>query len=102
MAQATTQSGGRANIATGSFTGAGAAIDVELGFSPRYIKLINITDAISQEHIEGMPAGSVLNTTAAGANTIDTGSLILIEDNGFTVGAGAAINAKEYVWVASA
>lgn len=102
MAEATTQSGGRANIATGTFTGAGAAVDVELGFTPRYIELINVTDAIIQKHIEGMPSGSVLNTTAAGANSIDTGSLLLIDTNGFTVGAGAAISAKEYVWMASA
>lgn len=102
MAKATTQSGGRANVATGSFTGAGVAVDVELGFTPRYIKLMNITDVIGAEYVEGMPAGTVLITVTAGGETADTNSLIVVDENGFEVAAGAALDTKEYVWMALA
>lgn len=102
MATATSQSGGMANIATGSFTGAGAIVDVDLGFVPRYIKFVNVTDRITHEFIEGMAATTTLKAVAAGTLTADTTSALVVTDNGFTISAAAAIDAKACTWVAMA
>jgi len=102
MATATSQSAGRANITTGSLTGANAAVDVELGFTPRHIRLINVTDAITYEYIEGMAATTTMKTVTAGTFTADTNSILVVDGNGFTIAAAAAITAKKLVWVASA
>lgn len=98
---ATSQSWGRANIATGSFTGGGSEVDVELGFMPRFIKLINTTDVIIYEFIEGMADTATLKSVSAGANSVDTGSMLVPDANGFTVAAGAAVNGKDIVWMAA-
>lgn len=97
---ATSQSGGKANIATGSFTGAGAEVDIELGFNPRFIKLYNVTDATTYEFCEGMPSGATFKTVTGGAQTADTNSIIVPDVNGFTVAAAGAVSAKDIVWVA--
>lgn len=101
----TSQAQGIVNMATGSFTGAGAAVDVTLGFVPRRVHLINVTDRIEQMWQEGMAATTVLNRDAAGAGTANTGSLIVPTDStdsfrGFTIAAGAAVSGKEYVYTA--
>lgn len=100
MATATTQSGGKANVATGSFTGGGAEVDVELGFTPRYIKFVNVTDRTVFEFIEGMAATTTLKTVAAGTVTADTTSALVVDANGFTISAAAAVDAKAITWVA--
>lgn len=100
MVTATSQSQGMANVATGSFTGAGAAVDVDLGFVPRYVKLINVTDRTTYELVEGMAATTTLKAVAVGTMTADTASEIVLTDNGFTIAATAAVAAKACVWVA--
>jgi hypothetical protein len=97
---ATSQSGGRADIATGSFTGAGAEVDVELGFTPRYIKIMNMTDATTYEFCEGMADTQTMKTVTGGAMTVDTNSIIVPDAQGFVVAAGGAANGKDIVWVA--
>lgn len=97
---ATSQSSGHANIATGSFTGAGAAVDLELGFNPRYIKLFNMTDAMTYEFCEGMAATQTLKTVTAGTTTVDANSIIVPDQNGFAIAAAGAVNAKAFAWVA--
>jgi hypothetical protein len=51
----TSQSAGVVNYATGSYTGDGTAGDmtVAIGFTPRYVKLMNITDILFYEYWEG-------------------------------------------------
>ncbi len=103
---ATSNSQGIVNMATGSFTGDGAATAVTLGFLPRYVELINVTDRISQTWVEGMAATTTLNTAADGVRTANTSSLIVPKSTeadgykGFLIAAGAAVNAKAYVWTA--
>lgn len=102
---ATSQAQGIVNLATGSFTGAGAAVDVTCGFIPRRVHLINVTDRIQQIWQEGMAATTVLNIAADGTATADTGTLVEPTDRddtfrGFKIAAGAAVNAKVYVWSA--
>lgn len=107
MAVATSKSGGVVNMSTGSFTGAGAGVTVTLGFVPRRVHLINVTDRIEQIWQEGMAATTTINRDALGVGTANTSSLILPKGsaaadtyNGFLVAAGAAVNAKAYVWSA--
>lgn len=102
---ATTQDGGVSNLAVGSFTGAGAIVEVTCGFKPRYIKLINLTDRITQEWTYDMAATHTLNTAADGTMTDDTGSLLVAKGGadgyrGFAVAAAAAVNAKLYHYIA--
>lgn len=103
----TSNSAGIVNFATGSFTGDGTATEVTLGFVPRRVHLINVTDRIQQIWQEGMAATTVLNIAAAGTGTADTNSLIVAKGagatdtyQGFLIAAGAAVNAKAYVWSA--
>ena len=103
---ATSQAQGVVNMATGSFTGAGEAVDVICGFKPRRVHLINQTDRIQHVWQEGMAATHTLNIAAAGTATDNTSSHIVPKGGpdgsyrGFTVAAGAAVNAKDYVWTA--
>lgn len=97
---------GIVNHAYGKFTAAGAIVTVSLGFTPRIVRVHNITDRISDEKFAGMGATQTLHTVAAGTRTLDTGSLITFMDplvdnsRGFTIAAAAAINAKELCWEA--
>lgn len=102
---ATSQTNGISNMATGSFTGGGAAVSAMVGFRPRRIELTNMTDGIQYMWQEGMAAGKVLKTVAAGTVTVETGSLLAPTTNestfhGFTIAAAAAVAAKDYVFAA--
>jgi len=98
---------GRGILATGGFTGDGTVTTVNLGFVPKRVELINVTDRISQLWVKGMAATTTLNTDAAGARTANTSSLIVERSpangdsyRGFSIAAAAAISAKVYVWSA--
>lgn len=102
---ATTQDGGVSNMAVGSFTGAGADVEVTLGFKPRYIKFINLTDRTIYEWTWDMAATHTLKTVAAGTVTDDTGGILVAKGGadgyrGFLVLAAAAINAKVCHYIA--
>lgn len=97
---ATSQDMGVSNFASGSFTSDNTATVVTLGFKPRWIKIVNTTDVIVWEKIEGMAAANSVKTVTAGTTTIDTGSAILIGDNAFTISQTAAGNSKAISWVA--
>lgn len=100
-AVATNQTAGVCNFASGAFTSDNTACVVTVGFKPRYVKVINSTDVIVWEKIEGMAAANSVKTVTAGTTTIDTGSAVLINADGtFTVSATAAGNAKAISWVA--
>ena len=104
---ATAKSGGVVNFSTGGFTGDGTATSVTLGFIPRYVELINVTDRISQTWQANMAATTTINTAADGVRTANTSSLILPKGSvdsdaydGFLIAAGAAVDTKVYVWSA--
>lgn len=100
---ATTQAASIHNFASGSFTSDNTAAVVALGFKPRWVKVVNTTDVIVWEKIEGMAAANSVKTVTAGTTTIDTGSAILINTDGtITISATAAGNAKAISWVACA
>jgi hypothetical protein len=51
---ASSNTSGIANFATGTFTGDGTICEVNLGFKPRYVKLVNLTDRIVNEVTDTM------------------------------------------------
>lgn len=58
------------------------SVTIDVGFKPRRVTWINMTDRISGEWIEGMAANSCLKTAAAGTRTLEvTGG-----NGGITVG----------------
>ena len=80
-------------LKTGVFTARGADKRVNTGFKPRKVVIRNVTDGISQEKTESMPADKASNTLADGTRTyVDR---VRIESDGFTVLAAAAIDGKE-------
>ena len=84
-------------------TDAVAAADTtfNFGFKPRYVKFVNLTDRITEEFWEGMTATNVLHTVAAGARTIDTNSLIVVNADGtVTAKAAAMVASKSFVILA--
>ena len=98
---ATSQSAGITNLASGSFTSDNSITVVTLGFKPRWIKVVNTTDVIVWEKIEGMPAANSVKTVTAGTTTMDAGGAITINTDGtISLSAAAVGNAKAISWVA--
>lgn len=103
-------------IKVGSYTGTGAAINIELGFVPDYVRIINTTDGdISWEWFNGMGAGDAFQTInvvdsgssgAAGmsvitANGVDTYEPTDFESSkGFTIGTALSESGKTFRYVA--
>lgn len=70
------------NTAVGQFkdTGTVKKTAVNLGFVPRYVKLIDLTNNDTYEWFEGMAADSAFKS-------VDAGDQSLVTSNGITVGA---------------
>jgi len=100
MATATSQSMGVVNFASGEFTGAAAAVEVDCGFTPRYIRIWDASNVIIWEKSEGMAAANTFKQVTAGTTTLDTGSAITFDDDGFSVSATLAASAAAIYWVA--
>lgn len=98
---ATSTAAGVSNFASGSFTSDNSITVVTLGFKPRWIKVVNTTDVIVWEKIEGMPAANSIKTVTAGTTTMDAGGAITINTDGtISLSAAAVGNAKAISWVA--
>ena len=76
------------------------AMEIDLGFMPRYIKVINETDRTVVEWYYGMAATNSLKTAADGVMTLATDSAILVADNAFTFLKALTVQNKQYQWVA--
>lgn len=92
-------------------TDAGAAADTtfQLGFLPRVVRFVNLTDRISLEWAEGMAANSALRTVAAGTRTLDVSSGITVNNspstgvsNSFMIKTADMIASKVFYWEAIA
>lgn len=77
-----------------------AAIDVDCGFVPRYVQVVNLTDRITFEFYEGMTDTNALKTVANGTRTLETSGGITLTTDGFSLDAAAVIQNKQYSWVA--
>lgn len=62
---------GRITYGADSITAADFTLQTT-GFTPRYIKVENVTDRISTEWYEGMAADTCIKTAANGTKTIET------------------------------
>lgn len=74
------QSASVTNIASGIYTGDGVAgaLTVGLGFTPRYVRVEDLTDGMTYEWFEGLPAtNAILTTWSTGTKTLDTNGTIL-------------------------
>lgn len=94
---------GVSNIATGHVTtDSGTAVDTTfgLGFTPRKVVFINLTDRITDEWYEGMVSGASLHTIAAGTRTYVSTGGITIGDKSFTIPAALILASKEFAWEA--
>lgn len=108
MAQTITTSAGQGiyRIATGRYldTGTVAAYDfTTLGFTPKYVRVINNTSGDSLEWFEGMADASARKQVAAGTVTaITTLGITPITNKGFTLGLDTDVNvtSEQVSWIA--
>lgn len=82
--------------------GAAAATTFTLGFVPRKVRFVNLTDRITDEWFEGMSAANSLHTVAAGTITLETTNGITVSGNTFTVTATTMVASKSFFWEAFA
>lgn len=85
-------------VTIGSFTGTGAAVNVELGFVPDYIRIINVTDGDNiWEWFKGMTNGHAIFTRAVVDNaTTGNSSVASITSNGVSAYEGSSSVGKGF------
>ncbi len=96
------------NIAVGRYkdTGTAAAFTITLGFTPRYVKVVNVDGLCYEEWFEGMAAASAVKTVDSGSNATDivkiTSNGITVSGNTFIVGLDTDINvsSEQISWMA--
>ena len=76
---------------TGSYVGTGAALDVEVGFKPKYLKFINATTGATAEYSDTMAADAVV-THDSGVDASATSGGVTLTDTGFSLGTNAVVN----------
>lgn len=81
---------------------AATAVDTtfNVGYSPRRVRFINVTDRITLDWYEGMAPDSALRTDATGAGTLITTAGITANAvlNGFSVKAAAIPASKTFIY----
>lgn len=77
--------------------GSPAAASYDLGYTPRYVKVDNVTDRISFEWYTGMTTDHAVKTVAAGTRTLETSGGVTV--SGDTIGF-AVLQNKQYRVVA--
>ena len=94
----------KGHIVTGTLTGTGAAIDVQLGFVPQHVRIVNETKLSKLEWFNTMANASGIKTVTAGTiSKITTGGVSPYAGAagtagaGFTIGTDANINAASDV-----
>lgn len=75
-----------------------SAVTITLGFTPRYFRFEGVTDRIGYEWYEGMGATNTIKTVAAGTRTLDTGTMISVDDGVVTI--ASVVTNTQYHWVA--
>jgi hypothetical protein len=95
------QSGDDTCCVYGYFTSAGNAVQINVGFAPKEVEVIDVTGVLVWRWMLGMPASNSIKT-ATGAVTIDTASMFAVTTdlagNGFVtlsatmVGTGKVIS----------
>ena len=88
-------SGGN-RLMTGAFYGTGAELTVEVGFKPKYVRLLNVSGNAQAEHVKGMADAEAQKVVDSGAGATDISTItsngITLEDSGFKLGADTDLN----------
>jgi hypothetical protein len=63
----------------------GATITKVLGFAPKYIRVVSVTDKVIHEWFEGMDVGDYIEEVAAGDKTLETDDLLAVTADGFVI-----------------
>lgn len=100
----------------GTYVGTGAALNIELGWTPDYVKIVNLTDGDDAwEYFAGMTAGHAIYTRSVTDNaTTGNPGMSRITSNGisprnptdfsgkkgFTAGSALSENGKTFGYVA--
>lgn len=92
---------GIARGASGVTTGDATVLTVTLGWKPQTVKIVDVTNVITWEKIDGMTDAQSVKTVTAGTTTIDATSAIVLTDTGFTTSAALNASAATLVWYAS-
>ena len=79
---------------------AAAAVTETLGFEPKHIYFVNLTDRIEDEWFYGMDSASSLHTVANGTSTLETTNGIAVSGNTFTLTATTMVASKTFYWEA--
>lgn len=99
-----TNSNGVVNRAVGKIVtdaAAAAAVTLQLGFVPRFVTFVNLTDRITDTWFEGMAAASSLHAVAAGTQTLETVNGITVgADKTITLTATTMVASKTFYWMA--
>lgn len=100
------------NFATGTYTGDGSAsAQLNIDFTPKYVKIWDLTDVFSWEWCQGMPANDTIYFTGSADMAVDTnnvistnGQLVSVSSSGVYSpggngpGDGTLINTSLSVW----
>tara|TARA_R110000803_G_scaffold55938_1_gene113005 strand:+ start:234 stop:533 length:300 start_codon:yes stop_codon:yes gene_type:complete len=85
-------------VRAGKFVGNGADKKVILGFKPKYVEIMNVTDQSDYKKSETMDDAKARKEIAAGTKTfVDS---VSINADGFTLIAAEAVSAKTFHYVA--
>lgn len=97
------------HFATGTATGTGSAINVELGFTPSRVEIVNETDPGYYVWTDTMADGEMQKTVGAGTTTFESSNGISVytgsegsASEGFTIGTDSDLNGSSDVlhWTA--
>lgn len=96
------------NIRTGTVAGTGAALNVVLGFTPDYVRVVNIEDGDTAfEWWSGMTDGHAIQTTnhdTAQLSRITSAGITPLDDAddgaGFTLGTTISEDGKDLAYIA--
>lgn len=78
--------------------GAAAITTFTVGFLPRMVRWVNVTDLTTYEWYEGMAAASAVKTVAAGTRTLNLTEGPTIVNGSFSVPVTAILASKTYAW----
>lgn len=81
---------------------AAGVLTITPGFIPKYVKVINVTDRLTQEWFEGMNTGDFLETAANGDKTLETDDVLTVSATTgvvvITASGGAITDNDTVVW----
>lgn len=76
-----------------------AAVTIELGFKPSYVRAVNVNNVVTYEHWAGMSDGTSFDT--ATELSLNAAGAITLTSNGFTLGLDICDTAADVVyWLA--